>query len=415
MRIALVTYALEIGGVETFLRSLADTWKRQGHEVHFVETRSIGRWSSDFIQRGHSVHRVLPHPWQSQMRHSKVIAGLLSTFDVVLLNDANFAQASLGLLPDRVIAIPVLHNARVFSMITNATFNSENWNALVAVSPSARSSAIHFGAPDHRVFFIPNGVERTEVADEELHHRSQMRDVNVVFIGRINDVEKGVSRLPAIFRMIYDSTNRVRFTIIGEGDGLPSLKNSFNSIGTDLNVSFLDSLSNEDVRKHLRNDHVLVMPSRFEGLSIVLLEAMASGVIPVVSDIRGSMDVVIRHGENGFLVAEDNLRGFAEQILFLINDRKEMIRISIAARETISMSFSIETTAERYESIVHRCLQDQQHGVGIKRTGQVNKLLLEEFPFLPLVIMRVFRKLLRMTGFPSQSSKRPFLIDPLDS
>ena len=88
-----------------------------------------------------------------------------------------------------------------------------------------------------------------------------------------------------------------------------------------------------------------MLPSIREGLSIALLEAMASGAACVVSRLPGSTDHVIRDGVNGILVAPDDRDGFARAIARLLGDPGTARRFGIAARQTILDQFAIDRTA----------------------------------------------------------------------
>src|ERR1700681_2683671 len=99
MKVAIVTYALQVGGIETFIRLLADYFKEQGHDVTIIETYAEGRWSKSFSESGYRVKQLLAESYHSPFCHAKNVARELSSFDVVILNDAPFAQTGLGLLP----------------------------------------------------------------------------------------------------------------------------------------------------------------------------------------------------------------------------------------------------------------------------------------------------------------------------
>src|SRR5437764_9993856 len=99
------------------------------------------------------------------------------------------------------------------------------------------------------------------------------------------------------------------------------------------------------IDRYFRAADVYVLPSIREGLSIALLEAMASGAACVVSRLPGSTDHVIRDGVNGILVAPDDRDGFARAIPRLLGEPGTARRFGIAARQTILDQFAIDRTA----------------------------------------------------------------------
>ena len=109
MKIALVTYAIQMGGVETFLLRLGTYLQKAGHEVVLVETEERGVWADAFENSGLKVVDVLPEPLRSRRRHAIRIADVLVPFDVVVLNDAPYAQSALGLLRPETVAFAIVH------------------------------------------------------------------------------------------------------------------------------------------------------------------------------------------------------------------------------------------------------------------------------------------------------------------
>ena len=137
MRVALVTYALQVGGIETFLRLLGRYLIDRGHDVTFIESWAKGQWSECFSTGGYKVIQILGNPLGSRLRHARRIADQLKNYDVVILNDAPFAQASLGLLTEQTIAIPVVHTS-LTSMIRNAAGSMFRPPMLRECKPHAR-------------------------------------------------------------------------------------------------------------------------------------------------------------------------------------------------------------------------------------------------------------------------------------
>src|ERR1039457_957275 len=150
MKIAVVTYALQVGGVETFIKFLSRYLAEHCHEVVIFETSSEGRWSGVFREQGFTVRAILPRPLESRRRHALRIAEALREFDAIILNDAPFAQAILGLLEEKAVVVPVLHMP-LTTMVRNACGNKQNWDAIACVCPAGRSAAIDWLANDERV------------------------------------------------------------------------------------------------------------------------------------------------------------------------------------------------------------------------------------------------------------------------
>ena len=95
----------------------------------------------------------------------------------------------------------------------------------------------------------------------------------------------------------------------------------------------------------LKNVDVSVLPSlKREGLPRAMLEAMIAGVVPIVTNVGGSPELVVE-GESGFVVEPGDAEAIRDRILRLYNDREMLARMSQAARQRVLTNFTIEKTA----------------------------------------------------------------------
>jgi glycosyltransferase involved in cell wall biosynthesis len=413
MHIALITYALQVGGIETFLKLLAQFFRASGHDVIFIETLTKGRWSQSFADEGFKVMRLLPSPFHSSVHHAKLIAKALKDYDLLFLNDSPSAQSILGLLPNNTVAVSVLHSC-LTSMIRNATANSENLHALVAVSPAVQNSAVHFGMEEKKVVCIPNGVEVSYEWPKKTHDFKKAKSLSVVYIGAINHTQKGVLYLPGIFKKVFGEGIDINLNIVGDGPDKEQLSNSFKRDYEGKNIIVHGALPNYDAKEILRRSDVLIMPSHFEGLPIVLLEAMSSGVIPVVSRLAGCTDFVIKNRVNGFLVEVGDEIGFARALIGLANDRMLLKSLSLAAWQAALDRFSYIQTGAAYIDLAEKCLKLRLKGETGSRSGKIDKAILGDFSHLPIILVRPIRKLLRTLRLFPQPKREQLLLKSTD-
>jgi len=383
-----------------------------GHTVIFLETLEKGQWSESFVDEGFNVMRILPAPFNSKVAHSKNIARFLSDFDLVLLNDAPLAQASVGLLPDDTVVIPVLH-MHMTSMVRNAAGNCHNWDTISAVAPAGKASLEHFGIDPARVVCIPNGIKVPEVLSKISALGPKDRPLKVVYIGAVNHSQKGVLYLPDIFRSLVRQNIPTTLDIVGDGPDLERLRSAFSGFsGND--IFFHGALPNEKALQILDTSDALIMPSHFEGLPLVLLEAMSRGVVPVVSLLVGCTDFVVSHGQDGFLVPVGDTDGFVRAIIKLARDREKTSSMAEEAWKTTQIRFSHAVTGEAYLSLTQKCRRRRQGGMHGKRSGEVDTSLLGDLPYLPLCCVRPVRKLFRSIGLFKKPSAEPLIYGELN-
>src|SRR5262249_10511750 len=174
----------------------------------------------------------------------------------------------------------------------------------------------------------------------------------VAYIGRITDGQKNVLILPRIAQRLEELgyINQVSWTIAGGGEDLGALQDAFaHSAST---VRFTGPVSATEIPKLMFEHDVLILPSRWEGLPLVLLEAMAAGLVPVCSHLPGITDFLVKDGESGFLINGGSEEHYARAIARLAENRDELSRLSARARETAHSRFSGEATFGKIGDII---------------------------------------------------------------
>jgi hypothetical protein len=92
--------------------------------------------------------------------------------------------------------------------------------------------------------------------------------------------------------------------------------------------------------------------SDYEGLPVALLEAMACGVVPVVRNIRSGIPEIVHEGRTGLLLG-DNIATGAEALVTLANSPDSWSRMSTAARDLVSRSYSQEICHKKWQELIH--------------------------------------------------------------
>jgi glycosyltransferase involved in cell wall biosynthesis len=149
---------------------------------------------------------------------------------------------------------------------------------------------------------------------------------------------------------LQDFYPALRCVIIGEGaDG-----NRFVALARNLGIServeFRGRKSRSEVAAAMRICTVFVLPSRYEGLGCVYLEAMASGK-PVIGCRGQGIDEIIHHGSNGWLIPVDGLNELVQGLQILLANPDLRKQIGEAARRTISENVTLEYQARRLARI----------------------------------------------------------------
>ena len=147
----------------------------------------------------------------------------------------------------------------------------------------------------------------------------------------------------------------LRCRIVGEGVELGPLRRLARELGIAKRVEFVGRKTRVEVAQLLRESLIFVLPSRYEGLGCVYLEAMASGLPAIACQGQGIAEV-IRDGQNGFLVPENDWRHLANVLRGLIANPELRHRVGVAARQTILERLTLQHQAQHLRAVYESCL-----------------------------------------------------------
>jgi glycosyltransferase involved in cell wall biosynthesis len=179
------------------------------------------------------------------------------------------------------------------------------------------------------------------------------RDIVVGTVGRLHP-QKGQTYLLQAAPIIIKKEPNVRFVLIGDGESRNELEAQIRNAGLEKRFSLLGF--RQDVHKILHAIDIFTLPSLYEGLPNVILEAMAAGKPVVATSVDGTKELV-EHEKTGLLVSPGDPDGLAEAILRLIRNRKWARRMGREAREKIQKSYSIENQIRAFEELYESCLE----------------------------------------------------------
>jgi len=196
-----------------------------------------------------------------------------------------------------------------------------------------------FEVPRGKIKVLPNSI-----------NLDRFKPVSNKNLGQITFVHwlaprKGADLLPDIINACLSDHKELSFLIIGEGPLENDLKDKFKNIKQ---VRMLGALPNSQVKKHIAESELLIMPSRQEGFPRVIIEAMALGTAFVSTDTGGVRDIA---SKKTHLIKPEEPLVFAQEVVRLISDsilREDLVKLgSYRVQE-----FSHIKVAKLFESII---------------------------------------------------------------
>lgn len=345
------------GGTYTVYHSL-----RTGLASHGITVKWLGI--------GPHAQAVYDNPqWAHEREHGVVLAGQIEDERtqaealVRYLESSDFDGIFVNVLAGRVetnairYLDPAIKRVMIVHSITPGTYAAagamrDHIHATVAVSPRIQSDLVRkFSFPADRTFAIPNAIDLDPFSSTQ---RTRTHGaLRLLSLGRISDGDKGVFWLPKIMDQL--ASHPVTLTIAGDGPDLPELRKRFARL--EHKVRFIGRVSPADVPSVFAEHDVFISTSRFEGLPLTLVEAMAGGCVPVASRIKGVTDFVVQDGGNGFLFDIGDVRAAAQKIAQLANDSELLAKASAAARQNNTGRFDLATMGGAYAKVLHQAME----------------------------------------------------------
>jgi glycosyltransferase involved in cell wall biosynthesis len=214
--------------------------------------------------------------------------------------------------------------------------------SIIAVSRYIYDNFKSLGFPEHRIFKIPNGIELPELPAEKKQFGR-----HCLFVGNLHRPIKGFPTLLKAWKTVIEQFPDARLTVVGGGVGDELLKD-VQEMGILTRIEFVGR--SENVRDYLRRSDIFVLPSKREGMSNALIEAMAYGLACIATDISGNQDL-IENGKNGILIPVDDAEKLAEGIINLLKNPDTVQHMGILARETIERRCSFNVIIPQYLKI----------------------------------------------------------------
>ena len=147
----------------------------------------------------------------------------------------------------------------------------------------------------------------------------------------------------------------VRLTIVGEGPKRCDLERLARELGVDPRIRFEGAVGRERIHEYYRRADVFCLPSFAEGVPVVLMEAMATELPVVATDVMGVRELV-DDGVNGLLVRPSRPDLLADAIGRLARDADLRRRLGAAGRETVQREFDIRRSAEQIHGVFDEVL-----------------------------------------------------------
>jgi len=225
----------------------------------------------------------------------------------------------------------------------------------IAVSNFTKKRIIEiYKVPSDNIEMVYNGIDLNgytfikEELKETKKHLNLAEKPIILFVGRVDDPRKGLDLVLKAFKKVLEKIDAM-LLVVGKGDQTKA-RILAKSLGVSEKVVFTGFVDEATLKKFYAICDVYVCPSRLEGFGLTVLEAMAAGK-PIVATNVGAIQEIVKSGENGILVAVNDIDGMSNAICTFLQDKMLAEDVGKINANYVKKKFSWEKNAKEIEQL----------------------------------------------------------------
>jgi glycosyltransferase involved in cell wall biosynthesis len=358
-----ITHDLAIGGLQQVVVNICRAMDKDLFDVSVLCLRHLGSFVPEVEALGIKVI-LIPQKETTDYLSFLQVASILREEKTEVIHTHNtqpFVDGTLGALLSGVKTIVHTDHARNFPDKKRYMFAewlmSKFAYKVIGVSDHTSKNLMHYEKiSPGKIMTIPNGIDgsRFSITLDKQKKRKElgiMADGPVLGLGVRLTEQKGITHLLDAMKMVVSHYPDTTLVIAGDGPLEEELKQKAGRLGIDKNVRFIGPRL--DIPELLNLFDLYVLPSLWEGLPMVLLEAMAAGCPIVCTDVGGA-STAVTHEVNGLLVKPADPDALSSAILSLLSDEEKRKRFAQNGIKRFQGSFSADIMTRKYEQIYLR-------------------------------------------------------------
>jgi glycosyltransferase involved in cell wall biosynthesis len=346
MHIGLIIYGSldTLSGGYLYDRKLVEYLRRQGDSVEIISLP----WRNYAAHLADNLHFRLPANLdvliQDELNHPSLILANRGKHPYPIVSLVHHLRCS-ELRPQWQNAFYCLIEKKYLNSVDGFIFNSETTRKVVeGLLGDTRPSVVGYPPTDR---FGP------AISEEDVVQRAQSSPLRILFLGNVIE-RKGLHTLLAALAALHPSP-----FILDVAGSLTSEPGYVKQIQEQISAHHLSSfvflhgaLDQEPLIEKLKQSHILIVPSSYEGFGIVYLEGMGFG-LPAIGTTAGAAGEIIGHGQTGYLIEPEDSKSLAAYLTSLAKDRGLLTRLSLQARERYIRQPSWGVTAKNIREFLY--------------------------------------------------------------
>lgn len=351
MKIDFITASLNAGGAERVLVLLANYFSENSYCVRIITFNEPDDYSFS-----PSIIRVKLHHGNISNHKIRSLSNLISFYRP----KNNRPEVMISFITQTsfiAIIVAKLYGLKIIASEHNSFLRSQSPKLLTSFTrtflyPLANYLTVltNFDVDFYQKKGINVVVMPNPCSFNSFNEQNSTREKFILAVGNLDRYyHKGFDNLLKLIVPVLKNHRDWTLKIVGDGkEGMNFLKQLTNKLNIVDQVVFTGF--RKDVNILMQESEIFILSSRYEGLPMVLLEAMSQGMACIAYDCKTGPSDIIKHGINGLLIEDQNMEAMQRGVERLINEQDLRERLKFAANKTVD-NYSIDKIAQKWEKI----------------------------------------------------------------
>ena len=361
MKICHTLLCMNPGGAENVVATLSNYWVKENKDVDIVIFVGDDYPIFYHLDPKIKIHKLdlygeSKNLFEAIKRSFKIIKALIKIYrelkpDVVIAHgNREITLSTISALVTRRRVVGYIHNdqsdfykdkSKIWRLLEKIFFPlSDN---LIIMDKSIMNKIPLFSK--RKAIQINNPVE-----DKYFNYEKISQDLNIIHVGSFVKRKNQLCLIKA-FNEISSKHPTSKLILIGEGPEKDYCQDLCVKLNINNRVEFLGNVKN--VKDHLQRSSLFIMPSFSEGMSIAILEALATGLPLITTDYSPFHRRVTINGKNGYLVKVNDEYDMADKIDLILKNNKLRIKMSEASKN-ISKEYSVKLVSNKWDQLFNK-------------------------------------------------------------
>jgi glycosyltransferase involved in cell wall biosynthesis len=362
-KILYVNYSLDIGGIETLILELCKNLDRDKYEPAVCVFVPGGKLVKEFHDNGIGVYEIPIKRSGIDCKAPFKLAGLCKAKDIDLIHTHNQTAWLYGATAGMLSRRPIIHTEHTTADYFK--YHTRRWeifekilsmmtSKITAVAGSVADYMIrNEGIKKEKIKVVYNGIKHSDfdnIIDVEKKKQVLGIENSELIVGNVARLTANKDHLTLLraFKKVIIKIPTAKLLIAGDGPLKDTLHKNIDELGLNASVFLLGD--RRDIPELLQIFDLFVLSSIREGFPVVLLEAMASGLPVVASDVDGNRELVIDK-ETGIIIKPGRVEEFADAMINILTNKQRSEKMGNKGKMRVVDSFSLQSMINKYESI----------------------------------------------------------------